>query len=149
MKVRRKMITVQQILQKKGGEVWTIGPQVTVFDALKLMAEKEIGALLVVETGKVVGIFSERDYARKVILKGRSSKDTPVRKIMTERVITVDPNTTVEVCMGLMTDRHIRHLPVIEDDRLIGVISIGDVVKVIITEQTYLIEHLENYIAGR
>ena len=143
------MITVQQILQKKGGEVWTIGPQVTVFDALKLMAEKEIGALLVVETGKVVGIFSERDYARKVILKGRSSKDTPVRKIMTERVITVDPNTTVEVCMGLMTDRHIRHLPVIEDDRLIGVISIGDVVKVIITEQTYLIEHLENYIAGR
>jgi CBS domain-containing protein len=143
------MITVQQILQKKGGEVWTIGPQVTVFDALKLMAVKEIGALLVVEAGKVVGIFSERDYARKVILKGRSSKDTPVRKIMTERVITVDPNTTVEVCMGLMTDRHIRHLPVIEDDRLIGVISIGDVVKVIITEQTYLIEHLENYIAGR
>jgi CBS domain-containing protein len=149
MKVRRKMIAVQQILQKKGGEVWTIGPQVTVFDALKLMAEKEIGALLVVETGKVVGIFSERDYARKVILEGRSSKDTPVRKIMTEHVITVDPATTVEVCMGLMTDRHIRHLPVIEDDRLIGVISIGDVVKAIITEQTYLIEHLENYIVGR
>jgi CBS domain-containing protein len=143
------MITVMQILQEKGDEVWTIGPQVTVFDALKLMAEKEIGALMVVEAGQVVGIFSERDYARKVILKGRSSKDTPVRKIMTERVITVDPATTVEVCMGLMTDRRIRHLPVIENDRLIGVISIGDVVKVIVSEQTYLIEHLENYIAGR
>jgi len=143
------MITVIQILQEKGDEVWTIEPQVTVFDALKLMAEKEIGALMVVEAGKVVGIFSERDYARKVILKGRSSKDTPVRKIMTERVITIDPNTTVEVCMGLMTDRRIRHLPVIEDDRLIGVISIGDVVKAIISEQTYLIEHLENYIVGR
>jgi len=143
------MITVMQILQEKGDEVWTIGPQVTVFDALKLMAEKEIGALMVVEAGQVVGIFSERDYARKVILKGRSSKDTPVRKIMTERVITVDPATTVEVCMGLMTDRRIRHLPVIENDRLMGVISIGDVVKVIVSEQTYLIEHLENYIAGR
>ena len=143
------MITVMQILQEKGDEVWTIGPQVTVFDALKLMAEKEIGALMVVEAGQVVGIFSERDYARKVILKGRSSKDTPVRKIMTERVITVDPATTVEVCMGLMTDRRIRHLPVMEGDRLIGVISIGDVVKAIVSEQTYLIEHLENYIAGR
>jgi len=143
------MITVMQILQEKGDEVWTIGPKITVFDALKLMAEKEIGALMVVEAGQVVGIFSERDYARKVILKGRSSKDTPVRKIMTERVITVDPATTVEVCMGLMTDRRIRHLPVMEGDRLIGVISIGDVVKAIVSEQTYLIEHLENYIAGR
>ena len=143
------MITVMQILQAKGDEVWTIGPQVTVFEALKLMAEKEIGALLVVDAGKVVGIFSERDYARKVILKSRSSKDTPVRKIMTERVITVDPDTTVEVCMGLMTDRHIRHLPVMDDDKLIGVISIGDVVKAIISEQSYLIEHLENYIVGR
>ena len=143
------MIPVQQILQEKGGKVWTIEPQLSVFDALRLMAEKEIGALVVVEAGKIVGIFSERDYARKVILEGRSSKDTPVRKIMTERVITVDPNTTVEVCMGLMTDRHIRHLPVMEDNRLIGVISIGDVVKAIVSEQKSLIEHLENYIVGR
>ena len=143
------MITVMQILQAKGDEVWTIGPQVTVFEALKLMAEKEIGALLVVDAGKVVGIFSERDYARKVILKDRSSKETPVRMIMTERVVAVNPSTPVEVCMGLMTGEHIRHLPVLDGDQLVGVISIGDVVKVIISEQEYLIEHLENYIVGR
>ena len=143
------MITVSQILQEKDGNTWTIGPQATVLDALKLMADKGIGALVVVEAGKVVGIFSERDYARKVILKGRSSKETPVSWIMTEQVITVDPDTTVDVCMGLMTDRHIRHLPVMENDRLIGVISIGDVVKAVISEQKYLIEHLESYIVGR
>lgn len=143
------MITVSQILQEKDGNTWTIGPQATVFDALKLMADKGIGALVVVEGDAVVGIFSERDYARKVILKGRSSKETQVSWIMTEQVITVDPDTTVDVCMGLMTDRHIRHLPVMEDNHLIGVISIGDVVKVIVSEQTYLIEHLENYIVGR
>lgn len=143
------MITVSQILQEKDGNTWTIGPQATVFEALKLMADKGIGALVVVEGDAVVGIFSERDYARKVILKGRSSKETPVSWIMTEQVITVDPETTVDVCMGLMTDRRIRHLPVIEDNHLIGVISIGDVVKVIVSEQTYLIEHLENYIVGR
>lgn len=143
------MITVTQILQSKGKGIWTIGSQATVFDALKMMAEKEIGALVVVDAGKVVGIFSERDYARKVILEGRSSKDTLVDKIMTKQVITVDPATTVEVCMGLMTDRRIRHLPVMENDRLIGIISIGDVVKAIVSEQRYLIEHLENYIVGR
>jgi CBS domain-containing protein len=143
------MITVQHILKIKGNHIWMIGPQVTVFDALKLMAEKEVGALLVVEGEKVVGIFSERDYARKVILKGQSSKDTPVSNIMTERVITVNPETSVDVCMGLMTDRHIRHLPVMEGNKLIGVISIGDVVKAIIAEQSNLIEHLENYIVGR
>lgn len=143
------MITVSQILQTKGDQVWTIEPQASVFDALKLMADKGIGALVVVEDEKVVGIFSERDYARKVILEGRSSKETPVRQIMTEHVITVEPATTMEVCMGLMTDRRIRHLPVIEGDYLVGVISIGDVVKAIISEQTYLIEHLSNYIVGR
>jgi CBS domain-containing protein len=143
------MITVTQILQSKGEQVWTIEPRATVFDALKLMAEKEIGALVVVAGGKVAGIFSERDYARKVILEGRSSKDTPVSVIMTEHVITVDPATTVEVCMELMTDRHIRHLPVIENDRLIGVISIGDVVKAMVADQKYLITHLENYIVGK
>jgi len=143
------MITVSQILQEKDGNTWTIGPQATVFDALKLMADKGIGALVVVEGDAVVGIFSERDYARKVILKGRSSKETPVSWIMTEQVITIDPDTTVEVCMGLMTDRRIRHLPIMEEDRLIGVISIGDVVKAVISEQKYLIEHLESYIVGR
>jgi CBS domain-containing protein len=143
------MIIVSQLLQSKGDQIWTIGPQATVFDALKLMAEKEIGALIVVEAGKVVGIFSERDYARKVILEGRSSKDTLVDKIMTRQVISVNPETTVEVCMGLMTDRRIRHLPVIEDDRLIGVVSIGDIVKAVVAEQRYLISHLENYIVGK
>ena len=143
------MITVTQILKAKGNETWTIEPQVTVYDALKLMAEKKIGALVVVEAGKVVGIFSERDYARKVILKDRSSKDTPVRMIMTERVVAVTPTTTVEVCMELMTGEHIRHLPVLDGDHLVGVISIGDVVKAIMAEQEYLIEHLENYIVGR
>ena len=143
------MITVSQILQTKGDQVWTIEPQASVFDALKLMADKGIGALVVVENEKVAGIFSERDYARKVILEGRSSKETPVRQIMTEHVITVEQATTVEVCMGLMTDRRIRHLPVMEGDHLVGVISIGDVVKAIISEQTYLIEHLSNYIVGR
>jgi len=143
------MITVTQILKAKGNETWTIEPQVTVYDALKLMAEKKIGALVVVEAGKVVGIFSERDYARKVILKDRSSKDTPVRMIMTERVVAVTPATTVEVCMELMTGEHIRHLPVLDGDHLVGVISIGDVVKAIMAEQEYLIEHLENYIVGR
>jgi CBS domain-containing protein len=140
---------VMQILKTKGNEVWTIGPQETVYEALKLMAEKEIGALVVVEAGKVVGIFSERDYARKVILEGRSSKETPVKEIMTERVVGVNLETTVEVCMELMTEGHFRHLPVMDGNRLIGVISIGDVVKSIITEQGHLIEQLENYILGR
>jgi CBS domain-containing protein len=143
------MRVVMQILQAKGSQVWTIEPQATVYEALKFMAEKEIGALVVVEDGRVVGIFSERDYARKVILEGKSSKETHVEDIMTNRVITVTPDTTVDACMGLMTDRHIRHLPVIDNSNLVGVISIGDVVKSIISEQKYLIEHLENYIVGR
>jgi len=140
---------VMQILQTKGKAVWTIGPQETVYEALKLMAEKEIGALVVVEAEKVVGIFSERDYARKVILEGRSSKETPVSEIMTGRVVGVNLDTTVEVCMELMTEGHFRHLPVMDGDRLIGVVSIGDVVKSIISEQGHLIEQLENYILGR
>ena len=140
---------VMQILQTKGNAVWTIEPQKTVYEALKLMADKDIGALVVVNAGKVVGIFSERDYARKVILEGRSSKETPVSEIMTERVVGVDLDTTVDVCMQLMTEGHFRHLPVMDGDRLIGVISIGDVVKSIITEQGHLIEQLENYILGR
>jgi CBS domain-containing protein len=143
------MNIVRQILKSKGDQVFTIHPDACVFDALQAMAEKKIGALLVLEGGKVVGILSERDYARKVLLEGRSSKETPVRQIMTERVIGVTPATTVQECMALMTEQRIRHLPVMENERLIGVISIGDVVKSIIEEQEYLIEHLENYIIGR
>ena len=140
---------VMQILKTKGNAVWTIGPQETVYAALKLMAEKEIGALVVVEAGKVVGIFSERDYARKVILEGKSSKETPVKEIMTERVVGVNIDTTVEVCMELMTEGHFRHLPVMDGNHLVGVVSIGDVVKSIMSDQGHLIEQLENYILGR
>ena len=140
---------VMQILQTKGNDVWTISPHETVYEALKLMADKEIGALIVTDKGKVVGIFSERDYARKVILEGRSSKETLVKDIMTERVIGINIDTTVETCMQLMTEGHFRHLPVMDGNRLIGVVSIGDVVKSIITDQGHLIEQLENYILGR
>jgi len=119
-----------------------------VFDALSLMAEKEVGALLVLEGEKLVGIISERDYARKVILLGKSSKSTAVREIMTAEVICVRPEQTIQECMALMTESHVRHLPVLENDRLSGVISIGDVVKAIISEQEFMIEQLERYIVG-
>ena len=142
------MKTVIQILQAKGDEVCTVSPQVSVYDALKIMAENDIGALVVVEAEKVVGIFSERDYARKMILKDRSSKDTPVRKVMTERVITIDPATTIEVCIDLMTYRHIRHLPVIENNHLIGIVSIGDILKAIFLEHVHRIEYRESCFAG-
>jgi CBS domain-containing protein len=142
------MKTVFQILRAKGNEVYTVESQVTVYDALKKMVENDIGALVVVEAGRVVGIFTERDYARKMILKDRSSRDTPVRKVMTDRVITVDPATTIEVCMDLMTYRHIRHLPVIENNRLIGIISIGDILKVMILEHVHPIGYREDCIAG-
>lgn len=143
------MITVSQILKDKGREVWTIAPEASVFDALKLMAEKSVGALLVVEKDRVVGIISERDYARKVILKGKSSANIPVRDIMTPRIFGVHPDTKAEECLALMTDKHIRHLPVFDKDRLVGVISIGDVVKAVISQQKVLITHLENYISGK
>ena len=143
------MQTVSQLLQTKGNKVWSIGPEALVIDALKLMAEKEVGALLVIEADQVVGILSERDYARKVSLHGKSSKTTPVREIMTERVVYVRPEQTVADCMVLMTNKRIRHLPVLTDDKLVGVISIGDVVKAVISEQEFIIEQLENYITGR
>jgi len=143
------MNIVKQILQTKGDQIWSVSPQTSIYDGLQLMADKEIGALLVIENGEIVGIFSERDYARKVILKGKSSKNTMIGEVMTKRVLCVHPSTTVNECMALMTQKKIRHLPVMEDDVLIGFISIGDVVKSIISEQEYLIEHLENYIIGR
>jgi CBS domain-containing protein len=140
------MKSIRQLLQDKRGGLCTIGPDATVFDALKLMAEKNIGALLVVKNDKLVGIISERDYARKVILHGKSSRDTPVREIMTERAVCVQPDNTVEECMALMTDKHVRHLPVIENEKLIGVLSIGDLVKETISEQRFVIQQLESYI---
>lgn len=142
------MTVVSQILQSKGSGTWTVEPDTTVFAALELMAEHNIGALVVVENDEVVGIFSERDYARKVILLGKSSRQTAVRDIMTPDVICIAPRQTVEKCMAIMTDKHIRHLPVLDDGRLIGVISIGDVVKTIINDQQVIINHLEDYIYG-
>jgi CBS domain-containing protein len=142
------MTTVRQLLQNKGGHTWCIAPDATVFDAIKMMSEKEIGALVVAEHGTVVGVLSERDYARKVLLKGRSSKNTPVRDIMTTDVIFAEPDQNVDHCMNVMTDERIRHLPVMEEGRLIGVVSIGDLVKSIISEQQETIEQLESYIRG-
>jgi CBS domain-containing protein len=140
------MKTVRQLLQAKSKGLCTIAPDARVFEALKVMAEKDIGALLVVQNDKLAGILSERDYARKVILHGKSSHDTPVSEIMTERVICVQPANTVEECMALMTDKRIRHLPVIENGKLIGVLSIGDLVKETISEQQFVIQQLESYI---
>lgn len=140
------MKTVQQILAIKGSQVWSIAPDSTVFAALKLMGEKEVGALAVVENGRLAGIISERDYARKVILKGRTSRDTFVREIMSTPVICTQCDQTVEECMQVMTEKRIRHLPVVEGERLVGIISIGDLVKAVIAEQQFMIEQLENYI---
>jgi CBS domain-containing protein len=142
------MTTVRQIIQAKGAQVWTISPQATVLEALQLMADKNVGALLVTEGDQVAGIFSERDYARSVALKGRTAENTRVGDIMTARVIYVRPNQSMEDVMAVMTDKHIRHLPVMEDERLVGVISIGDVVKEIISEQNFTIRSLESYITG-
>lgn len=142
------MTTVGEILRIKGHEVWSIAPDATVYDALKVMADKNVGALLVMEGDRLEGILSERDYARKIILMGRSSKSTMVREIMATRVVCVHREQTAEECMALMTDKRVRHLPVVEDGRVIGVISIGDVVKNIISDQEFTIEQLEHYISG-
>jgi len=142
------MNIVQQILDVKGNEICSIEPDSTVFDAIKLMAEKGIGAILVMDAGKIVGIMSERDYARKVILKGKLSQNTLVKDIMTTRVIHTNPNQSIEECMILMTEKHIRHLPVMDGEQLVGIVSIGDLVKSIIAEQRFLIEQLEHYITG-
>jgi len=142
------MTIVSQLLRNKGDAVWSVSPETSVYVALELMAAKNIGALLVLDDEKLAGIFSERDYARKIILHGKSSKDTPVKDIMTFKVVTVRPDQNIADCMALMTDKHIRHLPVLEDDKVIGVISIGDVVKGIIAEQEFHIEQLESYITS-
>jgi CBS domain-containing protein len=140
------MKTVKQLLQAKGSTVYSVPPEANVFDALKLMADKNVGALLVMAGGRLSGILSERDYARKVILHGKSLHDMPVREIMSEKVVTVQPEQTVEECMALMTGRRIRHLPVVEGDNLVGLLSIGDLVKEVMAEQERTIKQLESYI---
>lgn len=142
------MKILQRVLDTKGSEVFSIGPGASVFDALEEMAKRDVGALIVMEDGQVVGIFSERDYARKIILAGKSSHETPVRDIMTDRVIYARSDLTLEQCLALMTDKRIRHLPVLRGDDLIGVVSIGDLVKGIIDDQRFLISQLENYVSG-
>jgi len=142
------MRMVRQVLEEKGSEVITIEPGASVYSAIEIMAENGIGALMVMEGNRPVGLISERDYARKVILKGRSSRDTEIREVMTTHVSCVRPDQTVEECMALMTDKRIRHLPVIEDDRIVGIVSIGDLVKSIISDQQFIIEQLEHYICG-
>ena len=143
------MTTVARLLDSKGHDIWSVSPDTSVYDAIKMMADKGVGALLVTDGDRLVGVVSERDYARKVILQGRSSKDTPVREIMTTRVITVSPDQTIDDCMALMTRHRIRHLPVIDNDRLVGVLSIGDVVKSAIADKEQMIQQLESYITGR
>jgi CBS domain-containing protein len=142
------MHTVKELLRQKGSQVWTIAPQATVYEALELMAAKNIGSLVVIEQERVAGMFTERDYARKVVLKGRSSKSTTVGELMTTDVLYVSPDDTIENCMALMTDKHLRHLPVMEVGKLAGVVSIGDIVKVVISEREFTIRELERYITG-
>ena len=140
------MQTVRDLLAKKGSRVWTIEASRTVYEALELMAEKDIGALLAVDAGRPAGIFSERDYARQVILKGKASKDTLVRDVMTTKVVYVAPERTVDECMAIMTNKRVRHLPVVVRERVVGILSIGDVVKAVISEKQSHIEQLEDYI---
>ncbi|MEI6394802.1 MAG: CBS domain-containing protein [Verrucomicrobiota bacterium] len=140
--------TISEILSQKGTTVWSISPNATVFDAIALMAEKNVGALLVTESDKLVGIISERDYTRKVMLKGKTSKATAVKEILSGHVIHVSPAQTVEECMRLMTDHHFRHLPVLDGEKIVGVISIGDLVNWIISAQHSTISQLQTYITG-
>jgi len=142
------MRTVRQLLAEKPAEVFAVSPDAPVIDAVRLMADKSIGAVLVMRGGELAGILSERDYARKIVLQGRSSADTPVRAIMTAEVVTVAPDTTVPACMQLVTERRIRHLPVLADGGVVGVVSIGDLVKSVIAEQQVELEQLQRYIAG-
>ncbi len=142
------METIRQILAKKGNQVYSVTPETTVYDTLKLMADKNIGAVLVLDEGKMVGIMSERDYARKVILQGKFSKEIPVKEIMSANVIFIDPDQTIKNTKAVMIQKRIRHLPVMEDDKLVGIISIGDVVNAVLEENTFMIDQLATYIKG-
>lgn len=138
--------TLSEVLDAKGHNVWSVSPQNSAYEALELMAEKDIGALVVIDQGKVVGMFSERDYARKLALKGKLSKETQVAEVMTKPVCYVLPWTSLSECMTLMTNKHVRHLPVIESDKIIGIVTIGDVIKSIISEQESVIQELKSYV---
>lgn len=142
------METVKELLAHKESHIWSVTPDSSVYDALSLMAEKGVGAVLVIENDELCGILSERDYARKVVLADRASRSTLVNEIMTSRVVFVEPTQTVDDCMALMTDKHIRHLPVMENDKVVGVLSIGDLVRAVIAEQQFVISQLENYISS-
>jgi CBS domain-containing protein len=143
------MTTVAHLLNAKGSDVWSVPPDATVYKAIEVMADRQVGALLVIDAGQVVGIVSERDYARKVILQGKQPHTTLVREIMTDKVLFVRPEQTIEDCMAVMTARRIRHLPVMQGDHLLGIISIGDIVKGLMTERDARIDQLEQYITGR
>ena len=142
------MLRIRDVLNTKGNQIWSIGPDATVYEALELMAEKNVGALVVLDGERLAGIFSERDYARKMILKGKHSRDTLVKELMTSEVYSVTPGETVEECMAVMTAAHCRHMPVFEDKKLVGVVSIGDIVSAAITEHKVKIRDLEKYITG-
>jgi CBS domain-containing protein len=137
---------VRNILQSKNESVFTVGSEITVYHAIELMCQKNIGAIIIEDDGRLAGIFTERDYARKVVLKGRSSKDTLVSELMSRNPFTVNSNTSIDDCMSLMNDKHIRHLPVVDGGTIMGVISVGDIIRYMIEEQKMIIEHLENYI---
>lgn len=141
-------VAISEILHYKGSTVWSVPPEATVFEAVQMMAEKNVGALLVTAGAKLVGIISERDYTRKVVLKGKSSKETAVKEILTGQVIQVSPAHTVEECLRLMTDHHVRHLPVLEGEKVVGIVSIGDLVNWIISAQSSTIQQLQTYITG-
>lgn len=142
------MKTVKEILNAKGHDFFSVSPADTVYDAIRIMADNEIGSVLVMDGGRLVGIVTERDYARKIMLEGKSSPNTPVRDIMTTNVLITAPDQSVDACMALVTEKRVRHLPVVADEQVAGVVSIGDLVKAVIDEQKFIIEQLESYIAG-
>lgn len=142
------MSTVQQLLNGKGDEVWTLSPDQSVLEAVQAMADKDVGALVVVEDGKPVGIFTERDFARKVLIQNRESPSTPVRDVMSTRIVCASPDQSVDECMAVMTEKRVRHLPVLDNGKLVGIVSIGDLVKSRIADQEFLIEQLAHYIHG-